>query len=260
MAVGPGEDEPLPWNGTDTTLVLIKNRRTVRYNPSGLRLRARLRRLYLPTFSVMRLQSCAILIDAGFLKRRLGSREQPLGAESIRHFVDRLTEVPELVDLRLHRVYFYDAPPLTSSQRKPLAGGRVEFGNTALARHNQRLHRELRDVPFMALRMGDLRFRGWTLNMGQLPPDEPTLRITADDLRPNVHQKGVDMRIGLDIASLTLKRQVEIIVLVTGDSDFVPAMKFARREGAQLFLVALGNQVTDEVREHADLMLDLSPA
>ena len=65
------------------------------------------------------------------------------------------------------------------------------------------------------------------------------------------------MRIGPDIASLTLKKQVEIIVLVTGDSDFVPAMKFARREGAQLFLVALGNPVTDEVREHADLMLDL---
>ena len=59
------------------------------------------------------------------------------------------------------------------------------------------------------------------------------------------------MRIGLDIASLTLKKHV-IIVLVTGDSDFVPAMKFARREGAQLFLVALGSQVTDDVREHCD--------
>lgn len=34
-------------------------------------------------------------------------------------------------------------------------------------------------------------------------------------------------------------------------------MKFARREGAQLFLVALGHNVLDEMREHADLMLDL---
>ena len=74
---------------------------------------------------------------------------------------------------------------------------------------------------------------------------------------PDVHQKGVDMRIGLDIASLTLKKHVEIIVLVTGDSDFVPAMKFARREGAQLFLVPLGSRVTDDVREHCDLMLDM---
>ena len=65
------------------------------------------------------------------------------------------------------------------------------------------------------------------------------------------------MRIGLDIASLTLKKHVDIIVLVTGDSDFVPAMKFARREGAQLFLVPLGSKVTDDVREHCDVMLDM---
>ena len=199
----------------------------------------------------------AVLIDAGFLKRKLGSRERPLTADSTRHFIDRLTGLPELAGLHLHRVYFYDAPPLTSKQRKPLAGGRIAFGESELARHNQRLHEALRNVPFLALRMGDLRFRGWALNMGRLPTDETTIRITADDLRPNVHQKGVDMRIGLDIASLTLKKQVEVIVLVTSDSDFVPAMKFARREGAQLFLVALGSQVTDEVREHADLMLDL---
>ena len=66
------------------------------------------------------------------------------------------------------------------------------------------------------------------------------------------------MRVGLDIASLTLKKQVEVIVLVTGDSDFVPAMKFARREGAQLFLVTLGHKVVDEMREHADLVLDIA--
>ena len=207
----------------------------------------------------MRTRNYAILIDAGFLKEGLGSRERPLTADATRRFIERLTGRPELAGLHLHRVYFYDAPPLTSSKKKPLAGGRVAFGDTELARHNKRLHEELRNVPFMALRMGDLRFRGWTVNTRRLPANESQVEITADDLRPNVHQKGVDMRIGLDIASLTLKKQVEIIVLVTSDSDFVPAMKFARREGAQLFLVALDSRVTDEVREHADLMLILPP-
>lgn len=75
---------------------------------------------------------------------------------------------------------------------------------------------------------------------------------------PNVHQKGVDMRVGLDIASLTLKKHVDVIVLVTGDSDFVPAMKFARREGVQLFLVSLGHPIVDEMREHADLVLEMA--
>ena len=74
---------------------------------------------------------------------------------------------------------------------------------------------------------------------------------------PNVHQKGVDMRVGLDIASLALKNHVDVIVLITSDSDFVPAMKFARREGAQLFLVSLGHMIVDEMREHADLVLEM---
>ena len=102
------------------------------------------------------------------------------------------------------------------------------MAETRLAKNNQRLHKELRAVPFVALRMGDRKFRGWTLNARQPPTDKRELQITSSDLIPNVHQKGVDMRVGLDIASLTLKKQVEVIVLVTGDSDFVPAMKFAR--------------------------------
>jgi uncharacterized LabA/DUF88 family protein len=48
------------------------------------------------------------------------------------------------------------------------------------------------------------------------------------------------MRIGLDIASMTLKRQVDTVILVTGDSDFVPAAKLARREGVEFLGVLQG--------------------
>jgi hypothetical protein len=65
------------------------------------------------------------------------------------------------------------------------------------------------------------------------------------------------MRLGLDIAALTLKSHVGAFVLVAGDSDFVPAMKFARREGAQVFLVTLGHSVRADMLEHSDLMLDI---
>jgi len=55
---------------------------------------------------------------------------------------------------------------------------------------------------------------------------------------------------------------VKIIVLVTGDSDFVPAMKFARREGAQLYLSPLKHHVRAALYEHSDVILDFdhSPA
>jgi uncharacterized LabA/DUF88 family protein len=81
--------------------------------------------------------------------------------------------------------------------------------------------------------------------------------LTAPDLEPNIHQKRVDMRLGLDVAALTLKSHADVFVLVAEDSDFVPAMKFARREGAQLSLVTLQHAVRADMLEHSDLVLDI---
>ena len=200
----------------------------------------------------------AVLIDAGFLKRKIGSFENPLSASTVEQFIEDLGQHPSLKALALHRVYIYDAPPLQTVRQKPLCGEREDFGNTPMAQANRRLHRELRSVPFVALRMGVVAFRGWSVKPRALGrPGQTEVTIHARDVVANVHQKGVDMRIGLDIASLTLKNQVHVIVLVTGDSDFVPAMKFARREGAHLYLVPLGHPIVPEMREHSDLILSL---
>jgi uncharacterized LabA/DUF88 family protein len=82
------------------------------------------------------------------------------------------------------------------------------------------------------LRFGELVHEGWHLKAGIQNRPGPTVQISAADFQPTIRQKGVDMRIGLDIASLTLKKHADAIVLVTADSDFIPAMKFARRAGA----------------------------
>jgi uncharacterized LabA/DUF88 family protein len=55
----------------------------------------------------------------------------------------------------------------------------------------------------------------------------------------NFEQKGVDMRIGIDVATLSLKKVVDRIILFSGDTDMIPAMKLARREGLQVFVVKL---------------------
>ena len=60
------------------------------------------------------------------------------------------------------------------------------------------------------------------------------------------------MRIGIDITTLTLKRQVDTIILVTGDSDFVPAAKVARREGVEFLLDPMWHTVNDDLLEHVD--------
>jgi uncharacterized LabA/DUF88 family protein len=44
-------------------------------------------------------------------------------------------------------------------------------------------------------------------------------------------------------------------VVVTGDSDFVPAFKFVRREGVKVILDPLGHNIRAELRQHADLVI-----
>ena len=62
------------------------------------------------------------------------------------------------------------------------------------------------------------------------------------------------VRIGLDMARLSLQRLVSTVVVVTGDSDLVPAFKFARREGLVVYLETLGHGVRRELKAHADLV------
>ncbi len=76
--------------------------------------------------------------------------------------------------------------------------------------------------------------------------------LTDRDFFLGLEQKAVDMRIGMDIAALSLKKQANTIVLVTGDADFVPALKLARREGMRVVLDSLTQSVGDDLFEHID--------
>ncbi len=203
--------------------------------------------------------SYAMLLDGGFIRHKLSASTKPVDAAGISAFVASVGRLPCLTGMRLHRIYFYDSRPLQGTEVKPLEGGTVDFGSSATASRNRSLQAALCKEPFFALRFGELFLEGWRLKLRVLRKSATKIEIKADDLEPNIRQKGVDMRIGLDIASLALKKHAQVIVLATGDSDFIPAMKFARREGAQLILLTLGHGVRDGLREHADLVVDQFP-
>lgn len=76
--------------------------------------------------------------------------------------------------------------------------------------------------------------------------------IKEEDCVLEIEQKGVDMKIGLDIASLAYKQQVNQIILISGDSDFVSAAKLARREGIDFILDPLGSAIKPNLFEHID--------
>jgi uncharacterized LabA/DUF88 family protein len=99
------------------------------------------------------------------------------------------------------------------------------------------------------VRRGVLKFRGYK------PKRVPIAAapLTDADFKPDFEQKGVDMRIGLDIANSAERKLVDRIILVTGDTDCLPAMKQARIRGLQVVLIAIdSNHVAPELLWHSD--------
>lgn len=57
----------------------------------------------------------------------------------------------------------------------------------------------------------------------------------------------------------TYKKQVTQIVLIAGDSDFVPAAKHARREGIDFILDPMWQGIRPELNEHIDGLHTCTP-
>ena len=74
--------------------------------------------------------------------------------------------------------------------------------------------------------------------------------LTEKQVSLDIIQKGTDIKIGIDIASLALKKQVDRIILISGDSDF--AAKLARREGIDFILDPLWQPISPSLYEHID--------
>lgn len=201
----------------------------------------------------------AVLLDLGFLLhklyRRLGNRHAT--ANEIHGFAQKCIEAPEE---ELFRIYCYDCPPYDGVETHPLTRETIDFGTTPVYRGRSTLIRELKVKDNVAFRSGELSFDGWNVKRRSVKELAETGReLEARDFVPDLTQKRVDMKIGLDVAWLSSKSIVERIILVTADSDFVPAMKFARREGVRVILVTLDHQqINREMKVHADELRSVS--
>lgn len=204
----------------------------------------------------------AILIDGGFFLRRyrfLQGDSAPQTVARNLHWMCRRHLQPKRGSRRkLYRIFYYDCPPLCKKAHNPLSGRAIDFAKTPTATWRLAFHNELRKLRKMALRLGYLNERNahWTLCPNKLKAllkgQINVQDLADDDVRYDVRQKGVDMRIGLDIASMCFKRQVDQIVLVAGDSDFVPAAKLARREGVDFILDPMWAPIRPDLHEHID--------
>ncbi|MEX5542945.1 NYN domain-containing protein, partial [Pseudomonas poae] len=76
--------------------------------------------------------------------------------------------------------------------------------------------------------------------------------LTNEDFHYHLEQKCVDTKLGMDITTLAMDRLVDIIVLVAGDSDFVPAAKLARMKGIDFILDPMWANTSSSLSEHVD--------
>ena len=85
------------------------------------------------------------------------------------------------------------------------------------------------------------------------------LIFTDNDLKLNMTQKGVDILIALDIASLSLKKEIEKIVLISGDTDFIPALQFAKNEGLIVQVDTLGEVASKDFIDSKIFLTSIIP-
>jgi len=203
----------------------------------------------------------AILVDGGFYRKRanyyIGKTDPSTAAEiMMQHCYKLLFDKHE--QRNLYRIFYYDCPPIDKNVYNPLTGKSIYLGKSEEFKWMTAFLNELKCRRKVALRLGRISENAIEYSLkyeslkkllnGSLKLEE----LKESDFSLNIEQKGVDMRIGIDISSLSFKRQVNQIILISGDSDFVPAAKHARREGIDFILNSLGAPIKEDLFEHID--------
>jgi len=212
----------------------------------------------------------AILIDGDFYLRRHSlhyGRERNSNPEQVatdiqNHCMKHIDKDSE----KLYRIFFYDCRPLSKKLHAPVSQKPIDLKKTSLYEFRTDLHKKLIRKPNVALRYGylDESNAAWQLKDPKLLKkllnnSIEVDKLKDDDFKYHAKQKGVDMKLGLDIATLTHKKLVEKIILITGDSDFVPAAKLARTEGINVVLDPMRHQIREDLQEHIDYLKTTLP-
>jgi len=214
----------------------------------------------------------AILIDGGFYTQRFKELNKPQKASTTttttqQHQNHYHTIIPQKKDVErlitdimiaiqkktgqgatdfLYRAYWYDCMPFKDVVKSADGKSDKDYGKGKVYADKLKFINSLKEIDQFALRLGQLSFTGWKLDVHN--PTSPP--------KPDFRQKGVDMKIGLDMAWMASNKTVQKIVLVTGDSDFISPIKFVRREGLLVYLYPMQQRrLKADLKEHCDFIL-----
>lgn len=204
----------------------------------------------------------AILVDGGFYRKRAHFLWGPVSAEErakeLNTYCLYHTGETKYESHHLYRIFYYDCEPIgRKSVYHPLTRKNVDLDKSDTYTWSVAFLEQLKRRRKFALRLGHLSDQiYYNLKPSvtkELCAGKRTVEsLTEADFLFSAQQKGVDMKIGVDIASLAYKKQVDQIILIAGDSDFVPAAKLARREGIDFVLDPMGSTIRADLFEHID--------
>ena len=149
--------------------------------------------------------TCAIYIDGGYLDKVL-QNEYPQTKVDIGQLVEHMRASDTLLRAYYYHCMPYRSDPPTTDEERRYASKR-------------RFIDALSYIPRFQVRLGHLSFQGLT-----------------DRSQPIFQQKRVDMMLGVDMALLAVKQRVDRMVLLTGDSDTIPAVEAVKPEGVVVTL------------------------
>lgn len=203
----------------------------------------------------------AILVDGGFYRKRakslFGNKTPHERAKELQNYCNHLL-ISKFDNRNLYRIFYYDCPPSDKIIYHPFTGKSVNLKMSEEYQWMTEFLAELTKIRKLALRMGRMSDEAAQYQLKydilkKLFRNQLSLKdISENDFQITLKQKGVDMRIGVDISSLAFKKQVQQIILIAGDSDFVPAAKQARREGIDFILDPMQSHINNDLFEHID--------
>ncbi|MCY4582117.1 MAG: NYN domain-containing protein [Chloroflexi bacterium] len=162
----------------------------------------------------------AVFVDGAYLEKVL-LYDHDKAPIDFGRLVAAMVEGGELL-----RAYYYHCLPYQSNP--PTNEERARYA----ARH--RFFTALRHIPRFEVRLGKLVRRGMDR-----------------DGKPVFQQKRVDLMLGVDMALLAGKHRIGKVALLSGDSDFTPAVEAVKNEGVLTTL--WHGSLTREVRPSSEL-------
>lgn len=203
----------------------------------------------------------ATLVDGGYYRKRAAAiwgkkNPEDRADELFAYCLLHISEPDEPRDL--YRIFYYDCPGLTRQITHPLTGNVIDYSTGTGTLWTKQFFETLASKRKVAIRRGELaenqaEFVLKTPVLNELLRGNRTVQdLIERDFRLDVKQKGVDMRIGLDATSIAMGKLADQIVLIAGDSDFLPVAKIARRNGIDFILDPMKQMPKANLQEHVD--------